>query len=225
MPGIELSLGLSAVESPQDPREEAGANPQSHFPDGETEARWLAELSWKRSAQALGPSRHTSVSCTPEACMGQMVIPPGTPWTVLGNSEPVPSGREEKSVASSHLSLTKARFSGARRPQACPQWPEFALASVPGRAMAMSCSSTQSLQPPRVEGSTRAPRCHRPSAALVGVVVPTTSRAWITSSGFLIAAPRLFPVLTDRLLPSWFLPGQLEHNLGLFMASSTVTFP
>lgn len=149
MPGIELSLGLSAVESPQEPHGEAGANPRSHFPDGETEARWLAELSWNRSAQALSPSRHTSVRCTPEACMGQTVIPPGAPWTVLGNPEPVPSGREEKSVASRHLLLTKARFSGARRPQACPRRPEFALASVPGRAVAVSCSSTQSLQPPQ----------------------------------------------------------------------------
>ena len=32
-------------------------------------------------------------------------------------------------------------------------------------------------------------------------------------------------LLTDQLLTSWFLPRWLKHNLGLFMGSSTVTFP
>lgn len=111
---------------------------------------------------------------------GRPGSPPAAPWTVLGNSEPGPSGREEERGLSP-LVPDKGSILRHPGPQASPQqcllWHPLPGGAGPGRALRWH---PEIYRP----GSRGAPGCPPLSPALVDIVTSTTSEAGPTSSGF-----------------------------------------
>lgn len=127
----------------------------------------------------------------------------------------------KKKRHSYHLLLTKAQFSGTQRSQASPQRPLFALASCAWRSRHHAPQHhPKPCSPPgwkRVPGRAPPPK---PSLALVSFQHKQGLEHVLG-----VSAHGCTTLLTDQLLTSCFLPRWSKHNLGLFMGSSTVTFP
>lgn len=141
---------------------------------------------------------------------GRPGSPPAAPWTVLGNSEPGPSGREEERGLPP-LVPDKGSILRHPGPQASPQqcllWHPLPGGAGPGHALRWH---PEIYRPTGVEGSTRVPPAV-PSPC--GHCHFRHERSWAHVLGFLLTAPCLFPALTPQLLASWF----LSSFHGLFM--------
>lgn len=92
---------------------------------------------------------------------------------------------------------------------------------VPGGAGATPHSSTLNPAAPQDGSESQdAPRPPKPSLALVSFQHEQGLEHVLG-----VSAHGCATLLTDQLLTSCFLPRWSKHNLGLFMGSSTITFP
>lgn len=172
-----------------------------------------------RLAQALSPFRHTSMRAGLRHGRSGHGSLTGAPCMVLGNSEPAPRGRERERRSCPVL-LTKARFSGAGGPRQAHSGHCLLWHPVPGRAAATPHCSTLNPAAPRDGSESQDTPLPEPSRALVSFQHQQGLELVLG-----VSAHGSATLLMDQLLTSWFLPRWSKHNLGLFMGSSTVTFP
>lgn len=211
-PNIERLLWGSAVGSPRNLMRTVG-RVLCPTVNGETEARWLAQLSSNRSVPGLGPSHRTGWP-TRHAL--------GSPWECWSS---VPSGSKEKRVASPSLIPYKGRI---------PRCPEahgeaavavlFALASFAGQSPGCPLWLHPNSQTPQGERESlgRPPGLRGPPWLLF----PPRAGLGRTSWGFWLPAPPRAPPVS-RSLPGFRLVGcrHLPFFTALFMGSSLCAFP
>lgn len=174
---------------PKEPHEDCRSGPLSHHLDGETEARWPAELSWNRSVPGPGPSLGTFLRTGRPARRALRMPELRAQW-------------QRRSVASPSLTPHKGRV--LRHPEAHGVSPSavavlFALAPSPGRALAVPCGYVLTRKLTRERESPGRPPGRRGPC---GRVPHREQGSGTHTLGVLAAAPPRPPRVTTRFLVS-----------------------